>query len=220
MKDTKEASTGRGDIAGLKEKGRTLFKAISKKLDLSPDLPPRCRYICGVDVAYKGDRAWSAAVIYDLSSKEVVEEVCVEGRTSFPYIPTLLYLREASPMRRALTRLLHPLDLILVDANGILHPERAGLACLLGICMEKPTIGVAKKLLCGEVKDIEGVKTILLDGEPVGFMVEGIGARRRLYISPGHRISLRATLRFFQEALGDAPLPTQLAHELAARNLH
>jgi deoxyribonuclease V len=204
----------------FRERAAILFKRISQRLDLSPDLPSNCRYICGVDVAYRGEKAWSAAIIYDLCLKRVVESVCVEGFVKAPYIPTLLYLREAAPMVRAISRLLHPIDLLLVDANGILHPYRSGLACLLGIYLDKPTIGVAKKLLCGEVKDVDGVKTILLEGEPVGFMVEKVGSEKRLYISPGHRISLRATLKFFQGILGESPLPIQLAHELASGNVH
>ena len=34
---------------------------------------------------------------------------------------------------------------------GCSHPRKCGLASFVGVLIDKPTIGIAKKLLCGEV---------------------------------------------------------------------
>jgi len=37
-------------------------------------------------------------------------------------------------------------NVILVDGNGLLHPQRCGVACHIGLHFDIPTIGVAKNL--------------------------------------------------------------------------
>ncbi len=195
----------------LREKAEKLFKEISRRLDIERDLPASLRNLCGVDVSYKDSRAFGASIVYDLLEGSIVESVCVETRVKFPYVPGMLYLREAGPMIRSVKRILHDIDLLFVDANGVLHPQRSGLACLIGLMLDKPTIGVAKGLLCGEVKEVEGVDYVLFDDEKVGFVLRR-NSGKKLYVSPGHKVSLEATLRFFREILSDRPLPTDLAH--------
>ena len=70
----------------------------------------------------------------------------------FPYVPTYLTYRELP----ILARLIDPTrqDIIhLSDGQGRLHPRRFGIACHLGVCLDVPTIGVAKSLLVGKVEE-------------------------------------------------------------------
>ena len=85
-------------------------------------------------------------------------------------------------------------DLLFVDANGILHPLKAGEASHIGVVLDIPTVGVAKSLLCGEIREIEGRKAVLLNSEIVGFEVK-IG-KKIFYVSPGHRVSLKSSLKY------------------------
>ena len=68
-----------------------------------------------------------------------------------PYIPGFLAFREVRFLLELLDELhasrpeLQP-QVILVDGNGILHPNRFGLACHLGVLSGIPTVGVGKTL--------------------------------------------------------------------------
>lgn len=71
----------------------------------------------------------------------------VKERTKFPYIPGLLAFREAPSMLRAVRSLRARSYVCLVDAHGLAHPRRFGLACYVGLALDRPTIGVASERL-------------------------------------------------------------------------
>ena len=107
------------------------------------------RRIAAADVAYRGDLALAVAICWDLERGEPVEEKWLACEALYPYVPGLLFLREAPPMLRAVKLLEHEWSLLLVDGHGLLHPRRIGLAVILGFVLGKPALGVAKSLLVG-----------------------------------------------------------------------
>jgi len=154
--------------------------------------------ICGVDVAYNGndsssrsDTAYASAVIMDRNMRYIVESVDVQTLVKYPYIPGLLMLREAEPIFYALRMLKNTYDLLLIDGHGVLHPRRCGLACYIGVTLNKPTIGVAKSLLCGTVRS-DGF--IEFDSEILGYAMS-----KKLYISIGHRMTLKTAIALIKE---------------------
>ncbi|MCG3108298.1 Endonuclease V [Metallosphaera sp. J1] len=136
------------------------------------------REMCGVDVAYKGEMG--VAVVVCDGETQIIKKV--KGRVSFPYIPGLLFMREAPLMVKALEDV-KP-DLLLVDGHGIAHPRRSGIATVLGVLLETPTVGVAKSRLVGEIVEEGGVNYVTLNGERVGVKVG------KYYYSPGNLVSL------------------------------
>jgi deoxyribonuclease V len=62
-------------------------------------------------------------------------------------------LRESKPIISVLNLLEHDFDVLLVASNGRFHPRRCGLACYVGIRLNKSVMGVAKSLLCGKEED-------------------------------------------------------------------
>ena len=70
---------------------------------------------------------------------------------SYQYIPELFMLREGEPLLKIVRLLKNLFDVLLIDGHGMLHPRQCGLASYVGIMIDKPTIGVAKNLLCGSI---------------------------------------------------------------------
>ncbi|MDQ5860605.1 MAG: endonuclease V [Thermoproteota archaeon] len=155
--------------------------------------------ICGVDVAYSGSNnaAYCSAVIMDRNKQHLVESIDVQTVVKHPYVPGLLMLREAEPIFYTLKLLKNSYDLLLVDGHGLLHPRKCGLACFVGVTLNKPTIGVAKSLLCGAVRPDGFVE---LDGELLGYAIS-----KKIYISVGHRITLKTAIELVKE-VGIEPL--------------
>ncbi|MDP9016495.1 MAG: endonuclease V [Thermoproteota archaeon] len=174
------------DAILLQEK--TAKEVISAKDDFGDILR-----ICGVDVAYSGssNAAYCSAVIMDRNMQNLVESIDVQTVVKHPYVPGLLMLREAEPIFYTLKLLKNSYDLLLVDGHGLLHPRKCGLACFVGVTLNKPTIGVAKSLLCGAVRPDGFVE---LDGELLGYAIS-----KKIYISVGHRITLKTAVDLVKE---------------------
>jgi deoxyribonuclease V len=163
--------------------------------------------ICGVDVAYDNDIAYCSAVVMDRGGA-VIESARDRGVARNPYVPGLLMLREAEPIFRTLKQLNNDFDLLLIDGHGLLHPRKCGLACYVGVTLDRPTIGVAKKLLCGTVRSDSAIE---LDGQILGHAID-IAGKKKLYVSAGHRISLETAVKIVIElGKGGMPEPLRLA---------
>ena len=177
----------------------TLQKNIAKKVVAAKDDFGEISSICGVDVAYRGNSnaAYCSAVIMDKNMQQLVESVDVQTIVKYPYVPGLLMLREAEPIFYTLKLLKNSYDLLFIDGHGLLHPRRCGLACYIGVSLDKPTIGVAKSRLCGTVRPDGFVE---LDGKILGYAIS-----KKLYISVGHRVTLKTAITLVKE-LGIEPL--------------
>lgn len=172
-----------------------LQKEVAKKVVAKDDFGSIDR-VCGVDVAYNHNVAYCSAVVMDRDLK-LIESVNAETTATHPYVPGLLMLREVGPILHALEMLKSDYDLLLVDGHGLLHPRKCGLACYIGVTLERPTIGIAKSRLCGTVRPDGFVE---MDDEILGYTFS-----KKLYVSAGHRISLKTAIAIVKE-LGTEPL--------------
>ena len=152
--------------------------------------------IAGVDAAYdaRGGTAHGGAVLWSLAERRVVETAVASRPTLAPYRPGYLAWRELPAVLAALRRLRRRPDLVLVDGHGRAHPRRCGLACLLGLALELPTIGCGKSVLVGGCSGLgatRGSAAPLRDrGEVVGAAVRTRTGVRPVYVSVGHRVTL------------------------------
>ena len=184
-------------------------------------LPDQIGTVCGVDVSVRGDRVRTALVVMTLPDLEVVEHATWEGPVAFPYVPGLLSFREMPAILPALDRLTVEPDVFMLDAQGRAHPRRFGLACHLGVLLDKPAIGVAKTILVGKHGPLGEAKGSAADlvhrGEVVGRALRTREGVKPVYVSVGHRATLDDTTAL---ALACAtrfklPMPTHLAHRLS-----
>lgn len=155
----------------------------------SPWTPPdRPLVVAGCFVAFArgregpgraGDHGWGGAAVVGEDGTPLAT-AAVPGRAPGPYRPGLLVAREGpmllAALRAALDRSPETVDVVLVDATGLDHPRRAGLARHLGAVVDLPTVGVTHRGLTdrarppalarrGDRVDVE------LDGDPVAAWV-------------------------------------------------
>jgi len=180
--------------------------------------------IAGVDVGFHPDQQNARAAIAMLSYPELqkINSSVSETRIKFPYIPGLLSFREVPSILSALEQFNVKLDLLLCDGHGYAHPRRFGLACHLGVLTGIPTIGVAKSLLIGTHKipgKTKGDWQPLIDhDETIGAVLRTRTDVKPVYVSIGHRISLKTALEVVIRCSSQYRLPDPLhqAHMLAS----
>jgi deoxyribonuclease V len=182
-------------------------------------LPAEIRLIGGVDVAYTKSTSIGAAVVLDYDSLELLESQTAVSKTRMPYIPTLLSFREIPATVRSIKKLRLRPDLFLVDGQGFAHPYRCGFASHLGLALDRPTIGVAKSRLFGDIQNRETKNVTLLKhkGEIVGAAVTTKRGSKPVYVSVGHMVSLETAIRIVQTCSrgNRVPDPILRAHETA-----
>ena len=192
---------------------------LSKKLIFEDTLPEAVDYVAGVDVAYLEGTSVAAVAVLDLSTLSQVEVQVAHVKTCFPYIPTLLSFREIPPAYSAITKLHNKPDVFLVDGQGFAHPYGLGFASHLGLLLDKPTIGVAKSLLCGKVEqNVEyGWAPLNYKGAVIGAEVVTKQGTKPVYVSVGHRVSLKRATEIVMECTGKyrLPEPIRRAHIIA-----
>ncbi len=186
-------------------------------------LPSPIETIAGIDVSIRGNLAQAAVVVLRLPSLEVVDRAVWRSEVPFPYVPGLLSFREMPIILPALERLSVRPDVLVTDSHGFAHPRRFGLACHLGVLLDRPAFGIAKSLFVGTFEDPapeKGSRAALVDkktGAVLGTVLRTRANVKPVYVSVGHRITLEEAVAL---ALACAPRykipePTRQAHLLS-----
>jgi deoxyribonuclease V len=169
----------------------------------------------GVDVAYVNDVAVASAVSMDYEDYTVLWHETVVRKAEFPYIPGVFFLREG-PILETLLKRVKPGLPVMLDANGLLHPRRCGLASWLGVRMNIQTIGVTKNLLLGKIGERRADRAdVIHEGEIIGEAVWLEGKKKPVFVSIGHRVSLETAVRVTKESTKRFyPEPLRAAHRV------
>ncbi len=199
-----------------------LQAALRDRVVAEDRLPP-LRRVAGVDVSFQRATGLGRAAVAVLSypDLQLLESAVAELPVAFPYVPGLLAFREMPALLHAWVKLKATPDLVLCDGHGLAHPRRFGLACHLGVALEVPCIGVAKRVLVGTHPPLgpaRGAWQPLQDGPAtIGVALRTRSGVSPVYVSVGHRVSL-ATARRLTLQLAPKfrlPEPIRAAHRLA-----
>lgn len=158
--------------------------------------PPQ--YIASVDASFTDDEIIAVACLYKYPELVYLGHETAIRKASFPYVPGYLTFREGPAIIEAINSLKIKPDIILFDGQGIAHPKGIGIASHIGVLLDMPTIGCAKSRLIGEYKE-PGFKkgdwsSLKYNGRTVGAVLRTKGNVRPLFVSPGHRIDLKASI--------------------------
>jgi len=157
------------------------------------------------------------------SELSLVETAGAQLPLSFPYVPGLLSFREIPVCLEAAKKVQTPVDLWLIDGQGLAHPRRLGLASHLGLFLNAPTIGCAKSRLIGTYEEPgknKGDFSWLYDKEDkIGAVVRTRDNVKPLFISQGHLCSFEDAINYTLACTTKyrLPEPTRIAHQTVSR---
>ena len=165
------------------------------RVSLSPS-GKRIGRVGGGDVSYaKGDdRLFGVMVVLSVPDLKLVDQAWEMGQVGFPYVPGLLSFRECPILLETARKIRTPPDVWIFDGQGIAHPRGLGLASHMGLLLDCPSIGCAKKRLTGvhnRVGPERGARQNLrIDDRVVGAVLRTRDQTKPVYVSPGFRINL------------------------------
>ncbi len=200
------------EINQLKQQQLKLAKKVSLKNEVDEII-----LIGAFDQQYLDDQILSVIGIFDFKTKKLVEFKYSLQKTPLSYIPGYLAFRETPSMVDAYSRLENQPEVILVNAHGILHPRKIGLASHLGLLLDKPVIGLGKKLIVGEQAEDSKIH---LFGKVCGQAVKMKEHSRPVYVSPGHKVSLKKAVEVVKKCKQEPyklPWPLAYIHKIAVR---
>lgn len=196
---------------------------IQKELSLRVERTPSgesIRTIAGADIAIcvKEKKLVCGIILFSYPELEEIERVWTVSDEVFPYIPGLLGFREAPCVIKTFSELRERCDMIMIDGHGLAHPRGFGLACHVGVLLDIPAIGVAKKCLYGAFVEPglkKGERTLIRgkDREVIGAALRTRGGVKPVFVSIGNRTDLDTAAKITLECSRGLriPEPTRLA---------
>lgn len=200
------------------EKARQEQLKLAKRVKLK-DIKPMPNTILGLDVSYSGIQAFGAGVLYNIEQMEPVKTIKAKAEVTFPYVPTYLGFKEI-PVFEKIIEKVDETVVLMIDGNGVLHPFGLGIASHIGVVLNLPTLGVAKRQLCGVLKSepskLGSAQPVRLGGKTIGHAVKTSKRAKPVFSSPGHLVSHKAAVELTKKlARLKLPEPIRLAHQEA-----
>ena len=198
---------------------------LKERLRIQP-LKKKIHTVCGIDTAFdnRNFKCFTAAVLLSYPEMEILEELYIIDKFTFPYIPGYLTFREGPSIIKALKRLKTKPDILMFDGQGIAHPIQMGIASHIGILFDIPSIGCAKSRLYGKFNEMGkemGDFSFLFDkiNRKIGTVLRTRKSVKPVFVSPGHLIDIKNSMKL---VLSSAikyrlPEPTRLADKLSKK---
>jgi len=206
---------------------------LKQQIDLRSSMDwNKLKYIGGVDISFAKNNkidACASIIICNYPSMQIIHESYQMIKLDAPYVAGFLGFREVPFIVDMLDKLKKEIpeifpQLLMIDGNGILHMRGCGQACHLGVSTGIPCLGVAKKLLYADGITEEQVQSELQRTKNLGSLTaELFGNSGRclatafraptkkghvvLFISPGHKIDMKSSVKLVQDCMIGNKLP-------------
>jgi len=203
------------------EEARALQRALARRVREEPLDPAAVRWVGGVDVSVRDGRLRAAVVVWDCAANRLDHYALAEQPEPMPYRPGFLSFREIPVIQAAWKRLTERPEVLLVDGHGIAHPRGLGIAAHLGVLLDWPTVGVAKRRLVGRLAAPLGMERgsrapLVWRGRVIGMAVRTRTGVKPVWVSVGHRVTLEAAVELVLRCSRyRLPEPIRAAHRLA-----
>lgn len=195
------------------KKAKEIQRILKQKVKIIP-LLKEPRFIAGADAAFSKDRVIGAVCLYKYPELVLIESTHAVTKLSFPYIPGLLSFREGTAIIKALNNLKVKPDVILLDGQGIAHPEGLGIASHIGTLLNIPAIGCAKSRLVGNYTEPGNKKrqysVLKYKGKKVGAVLRTRDNVKPVFVSAGHLIDLNGAIEIVLKCTTNYRIPEPL----------
>lgn len=215
-----------------------------KKEEIQIEDVEQIQYLAGVDISFysrnEEQMGMACAVLWNLEEKKSMKEAYAQGSLKFPYVPGLLGFRESKLISQALLNLPKKYEVVICDGHGLIHPRQFGEAVHLGIALNIPTIGVAKKPFIGysdwkALSRKKGNKTPVWSQPPnsktrsktdseqeiLGYAVCLRNDSKPVFISEGYKMNIDFAIQLVLKCSGEhrIPEPTYLADRFSRQKI-
>ena len=200
---------------------RALQHALASRVREEPLDAAAVREVGGVDVSAREGRLQAAVVVWDCPANRLAHYALAQQPEPMPYRPGFLSFREIPVIQAAWARLAQRPEVLLVDGHGIAHPRGLGIAAHLGVLLDWPTVGVAKRRLVGRLAAPLGSERgsrapLVWRGRVIGMAVRTRTGVKPVWVSVGHRVTLDAAVELVLRCSRyRLPEPIRAAHRLA-----
>jgi deoxyribonuclease V len=194
-----------------------ILQGISRQVNLSKTIKREdIKTIAAFDCANVDRTLVCAVVVVDAETLEVLEKKTLIKPSPAPYIPGYVAFREGPLILELYYSLEHEPDILMLDGEGICHPDGAGLACYVGTELAKPAIGVMQDVFVGDKQGDD----VIVDGKIAARKIVTKQYARPLYISPGNKVSVDVAAPLCLSLVRPPhklPEPLHIAHRIADR---
>ena len=214
------------EIPPSRREAEAIQRELQKKLILKNGFE-KLETIAGADLAIISAEKMLVCgiIVFSYPDLKEIERVSTRVPELFEYIPGLLAFRESPAIFKAFDKLKEKPDLLMIDGHGIAHQRGLGIASHVGVILDIPTLGVAKKKLFGrhnEPPDSEGAWTPLTHprtGKTIGSALRTKRGTKPVFVSPGHKIDLITAINVARQCTKGyrIPEPTRLADIFVAQ---
>ncbi|HEX3034254.1 MAG TPA: deoxyribonuclease V [Thermodesulfobacteriota bacterium] len=214
------------EVPTSRKEAEAIQKELQKKVILQNGFE-KLETVAGVDLAIISAEKMLVCgiIVFSYPDLREIERVSTRVQEQFDYIPGLLAFRESPAIFKAFEKLKKRPDLLMIDGHGIAHQRGLGIASHVGVILDIPTIGVAKKRLFGrhnEPPDSEGGWTPLIhprNGKTIGAVLRTKRGTKPVFVSSGHKIDLITAINITRKCAKGyrIPEPTRQADIFVAQ---